>query len=467
MQAFAVIATVVIIGVLIFACVKRWNVLACLVLLSFVGYACATLVTGSSVMGEKTDGFVWFDVFEMFNSSITGTFTMMGFLVLVVMAYSDFMGKIKASDMFAGILAIPLKKIPSKAVVLVIGSELALLIHWVVPSGMGCFMVCMATLFPALIAAGCNPVTSAVALLLGANTASGPASSLTLMSLKAVGSEATAADAFIQFGIVLPLIVVFLAAIINVVWSAWCEKHGGPTGECETPELDLKSLGVPYWYALMPLLPLVLILIFSKICVGNIVIGIVAAYILCWCLFFLVHVLRQKKGEKKEAFNLHGDGLWTDMGIRFGQVVSIVVMGTMFGQAMGALGGIKIAINFLINNLGFGYAVVLFICFVLFLVMGALGGTSMAIAVIMPIVGTAAAAAGVTGDALTALAVVFTFGAGSYCLFAQPYDPKILYMNRMYKVDVMYVLKRTIVPGAVGASLLTFVLGGFMYGIFI
>ena len=466
MDAFAVIATVVIIGVLIFACVKRWNVLACLVLLSFVGYACATAVTGASAMGEKSDGFIWFDVFEMFNSSITGTFTVMGFLVLVVMAYSDFMGKIKASDMFAGILAKPLKKIPSTAVVLVIGSELALLIHWVVPSGMGCFMVCMATLFPALIAAGCNPVSAAVALLLGANTASGPASSLTLMSLKAVGSTATAADAFIQFGIVLPLIVVFCGSIINVIWSKWCESHGGPIGECEAPELDLKSLGVPYWYALMPLLPLVLILIFSKVVVGNIVIGIVAAYILCWCLFFLIHVLRQKAGSKKDAFNAHGDGLWADMGTRFGQVVSIVVMGSMFGQAMGALGGIKIAINFLINNLGFGYIAVLFVCFVLFLIMGALGGTSMAIAVIMPIVGTAAAAAGVSGDALTALAVVFTFGAGSYCLFAQPYDPKILYMNRMYKVDVMYVLKRTAVPGAC-AALLTFVIGGFMYGIFI
>ena len=49
------------------------------------------------------------------------------------MAYSDFMGKIKASNMFAGIIAIPLGKIKSKAVILVLASELALLIHWVVP----------------------------------------------------------------------------------------------------------------------------------------------------------------------------------------------------------------------------------------------------------------------------------------------------------------------------------------------
>lgn len=153
------------------------------------------------------------------------------------------------------------------------------------------------------------------------------------------------------------------------------------------------------------------------------------------------------------------------MGARFGQVVSIVVLGTFFGQAMTKLGGIQIMIDFLINNLGLGYLAILFICFVLFFVMGALGGTSMAIPVIMPVVGAAAQTVGVTPEGLVALAVVFTFGAGSYCLFAQPYDPKVLFISQMYKVDVMYVIKRTAVPGACTA-LLTFVIGGLMYGIF-
>lgn len=465
MGAVAVIGTIVCIAILIIACVKKYNVLVTLLVLSFVGYALATVVTGTSVAGEKTDGFMWFDVFEMFNSSITGTFTMMGLLIMTVMAYSDFMAKIKASDMFAGLIAIPLSKIPSKAIVLVVASELALLIHWVVPSGMGCFMVCMATLFPALIAVGCNPVTAAVALLLGANTASGPASSLTLMSLQNVGSEATAADAFIQFGILLPLIIVPLGGIINVIWSSFVEKKGGPTGETDAPVLNVKELGVPYWYALMPIVPLALILVFSKMVVGSIVIGITAAYILCFVLFFFVHLLVVKKGEKKDAYNKFGQGFFEDMGARFGQVVSIVVLGTFFGQAMTKLGGIQIMIDFLINNLGLGYLAILFICFVLFFVMGALGGTSMAIPVIMPVVGAAAQTVGVTPEGLVALAVVFTFGAGSYCLFAQPYDPKVLFISQMYKVDVMYVIKRTAVPGACTA-LLTFVIGGLMYGIF-
>ena len=464
MEAIAVIGTIVCIALLIIACLKKYNILVTLLVLSFVGYALATLVTGQSVAGEKSDGFMWFDVFEMFNSSITGTFTMMGLLIMTVMAYSDFMTKIKASNMFAGIIAIPLSKIKWKAVVLVVAAELALLIHWVVPSGMGCFMVCMATLFPALLAVGCNPVTSAVTLLLGANTASGPASSLTLLSLSNVGSTATAADAFMSYGIVLPLIVVPLAAIINVIWSTFVEKKGGDTGVADVPVLNIKELGVPYWYALMPVIPLVLILIFSKMVVGSIVIGITAAYILCFVVFFFVHLLVTKKGEKKDAYNQFGQGFFEDMGLRFGQVVSIVVLGTFFGQAMAALGGIQIMINFLVGNLGLGYLPILIICFVLFFVMGALGGTSMAISVIMPVVGVAAATVGVSGDALTALAVVFTFGAGSYCLFAQPYDPKVLFISQMYKVDVMYVLKRTALPGACGA-ILTFVIGALMYGI--
>lgn len=463
MDVFAVVATLVCIAVVILACIKKYNVLVTLLVMGFVGFACATVVTGGSVAGDKSDGFVWFDVFEMFTSSTTSTFTAMGLVVLVVMAYSDFMGKIKASNMFAGIIAISLGKIKSKAVILVLASELALLIHWVVPSGMGCFMVCMATLFPALIACGCNPVSSAVALLIGANTASGPASSLTLLSLQTVGSAATAADAFMTYGIVMPLVVVLCGGIVNVVWSAIVEKRGGATGTTEPVNVDIKELGVPYWYGLMPVVPLVLVLVFSKMVVGSIVIGIPAAYIMCYVTFFFVHLLVVKHGERKTAFNEYGEGFWEDMGKRFGQVVSIVILGAFFGAAMTKLGGVTVIVNFLLNSLGLGYVPILFICFVLFYVMGAIGGTTMAISVIMPVVGAAAVAAGASAEALTAIAVIFTFGAGSYCLFAQPYDPKVLFISQMYGVDVMYVLKRTVIP-AVAAALVTFVFGALVYG---
>lgn len=462
MEVFAVLATLICIAIVIFACIKKYNVLMTLLVMGFVGFACATVVTGESV-APKSDGFIWFDVFEMFTSSTTSTFTAMGLVVLVVMAYSDFMGKIKASDMFAGLIAIPLKKIKSKALLLVIASELALLIHWVVPSGMGCFMVCIATLFPALVACGCNPVSAAVALLIGANTASGPASSLTLLSLQTLGSEATAADAFMQYGIVMPLVVVLFGGIVNVVWSSIVEKRGGATGTVQAMDLDIKDLGVPYWYGIMPVVPLALILIFSKMVVGSIVLGIPAAYILCFVLFFFVHLIMVKSGKRKEAFNEYGEGFWKDMGTRFGQVVSIVILGAFFGSAMTSLGGISIIVDFVLNSLGLGYVPVLLLCFVLFYIMGAIGGTTMAISVIMPVVGAAAAAAGASPEAMTALAVIFTFGAGSYCLFAQPYDPKILFISEVYGVDVMYVLKRTVVP-SVAAALFAFVFGGLVYG---
>ena len=460
MEAVAIIGTVILLAILIFACIKQYNILATLLLLTFAGYGLATIVLGGTVL-DKSKGFVFFDIFETFSTSITGTFTMMGFLVLVVMAYSDFMSKIKASDMFAGLLAIPLKKIPSKMIVLVLGSELCLLIHWVVPSGMGCFMVCMATIWPAMMAAGCNPVTAAIAVLLGANTASGPASSLNLMTLQLIGSTATAADAFVMYGIVLPLIVVPLASLFNYFWSLFCEKTG-PVGECEFEEHDIKSLGVPIWYALFPLIPLLLVIIFSSMIMKTITISIVAAYALCWCVFFLIHVLRCKSGEKKNAYDEFGQAFWTDMGTRFGQVVSIVVMGTFFGQALAKIGGINLAVQYLTGSLGMGFLPLFVICFCLALIFGALGGCNMAIAVIVPVLAPTAAATGITGDALTALAVIFCFGAISYCLFAQPFDPKVLYISQMYKIDIMYTLKRTI-PAGFCAAFLTLIIGLIMY----
>ena len=64
MDVFAVVATLVCIAVVILACIKKYNVLVTLLVMGFVGFACATVVTGGSVAGDKSDGFVWFDVFE-------------------------------------------------------------------------------------------------------------------------------------------------------------------------------------------------------------------------------------------------------------------------------------------------------------------------------------------------------------------------------------------------------------------
>ena len=74
MEVFAVLATLACIAVVILACIKKYNVLMTLLVMGFVGYACATFVTGESV-APQSDGLIWFDVFEVFTSSTTVSYT--------------------------------------------------------------------------------------------------------------------------------------------------------------------------------------------------------------------------------------------------------------------------------------------------------------------------------------------------------------------------------------------------------
>lgn len=450
MDAVAVVLTLILLAVLVLAIVKKFNILATLTFLTFVGFAMATILYGVSSYAEGGTGNMWLDIFEQFKTTFASTLAGNGLLIMVVMAFSGYMGKIKASDMFAGLVAIPVSKIKAKWLLIAIAPLIGLIFQIIIPSGMSAFIVALSTIYPILVMVGINPLTAALALLFGCNVFTGPANPFVAMCIQMMGIDMNVADFFFQYGMIPVIIVEIVIGIVMAFWSSHLDKKSDVAAAEEVKQLNINELGVPKFYALLPLVPIVFIVIFSTFATGGSigVISVPGAYMIGFCVAVLVHLVCTKE-NKKEAFDLTGPLFYDEMGNAFAKVVSVVGLGTFFAAALSALKGIDIIMNVLVNSLGLGFWPMVIIFWILYFVMALLAGPTLSIPLLAPAIATVAAAAGMT-EMLPAVAVIFTLGGG-LGLFLMPYDPKLLMVSQMNNVDIMAVLKRTSVPCIAGS----------------
>ena len=213
-----ILATAVLLALLIFSIVKKYNTVVTLLALSLAAYAGLTL-TGMDVMGEATCGSAFFDIFEKLNTSAQGT---MGGNVLIIMSiygYIVYMKHIKASDMFATMIAAPLKRIKAPyllaAMMILVGN----LIKIVIPSGISVAALMIATLYPVLLKVGCSKTTSASAVLLSYVTVWGPSDASLYTALSLAGIEdVSVSEWFVssQIPVMLVVLLVVMAVFIPV-----------------------------------------------------------------------------------------------------------------------------------------------------------------------------------------------------------------------------------------------------------
>lgn len=63
---------------------------------------------------------------------------------------------------------------------------------------------------------------------------------------------------------------------------------------------------MPVWYAVFPLLPIALMIIFSKLVISTVKLDTIAALFLVWVLVILVELIRLRS-PKKDLQGRHGD----------------------------------------------------------------------------------------------------------------------------------------------------------------
>ena len=99
---------------------------------------------------------------------------------------------------------------------------------------------------------------------------------------------------------------------------------------------------VPKWYAIFPVLPIILLIIFSKLVVSSVKLDTVAALFMVWVGVVIVEIIRLRDIKKifKDAM-----AMFQSMGKMFAGIVALIICAEFFATGLKVSGLIDVLIN--------------------------------------------------------------------------------------------------------------------------
>lgn len=343
--------------------------------------------TGVFLKEEFQTGFWFFDIFEFIKRTFATDTSGIGLIIMTVGGFAMFMEKIGASSAMVSLCVQPLRKLNAPYLVLALSYVIGQFLNIFIPSAAGLGVLLMATLYPVLVELGVSRL-SAVALI--GTTACldlGPASGASNMAAQTAGLDATEYFVSYQMHIVGPVVVVI--ALLHFFVQRYFDQKMGFTPE-SNHTADAAKEQAPKIYAILPLLPLILLLVFSKLVVSSIKMNVITAMLIGVATALIFELIR-KKGQAKEvckSIQVFFDG----MGKQFATIVTLVVAGKIFAEGLIAIGAIDIIIE-ACKNSGFGpipmTVIMVLIISVCSIIMGSGNAPFFAFAALAPTVATA------------------------------------------------------------------------------
>lgn len=319
------------------------------------------LGTGDFISAKMSTGFIWFDIFESIRLTFSSQIANIGLIILVVGAFATYMEHIGASGALVEITIKPLKLLKSPYLVLALGYVIGQHINVVVPSAAGLGLLMMATLYPTLIRLGVHPLAACSVMATTPCLDLGPASGMSNFAAQTGGLDGASYFALYQLKIMYPVIAAI--AISHFIVQKYMDKKDGTVAIM--PETDIRTdrgkPKAPAFYALLPIIPLVLVFIFSPLVYSKIKLNIITAIFITLFLSVILEMIRHKSvkpGYDGFNFYLHRMGVSMD-------VVTIMVAGSVFATGLKSIGAIDTLITFgKVAGFGVGGMTVIMVCII-------------------------------------------------------------------------------------------------------
>ncbi|EGG54442.1 transporter, anaerobic C4-dicarboxylate uptake C family [Enterococcus faecalis TX1467] len=299
--------------------------------------ACAWMLGHPIYPAGEGTGFGLFDIFLKFKDTIIAQVSSAGIVIMILFGYSGYMNAIGANQMAVNFLVKPLMKIKRKSlfvpVVFLIGNLMSL----VVPSASSLAIILMSILYPMLASMGISSLTAAGVIAMTATIMPTPLGADNVIAANTLGYDVLN---YVVWNAKISLPSLLIIAVAQYFWQKYCDKKEGEAAYVSLNEEGLskqKEFDVPKFYAILPILPLLLIV--GVGIAGMFIKGITMdIFVLTFISFFiavLVETLRLKSFKKVQDTAVE---MFKGMGQGFSQVVMLVVGGSLFTSAIQTLG---------------------------------------------------------------------------------------------------------------------------------
>lgn len=333
-ESLLVLVVLVVVAYLI---VKNYHPALSLIIGALVLLACAWMLGHPIYPAGEGTGFGLFDIFLKFKDTIIAQVSSAGIVIMILFGYSGYMNAIGANQMAVNFLVKPLMKIKRKSlfvpVVFLIGNLMSL----VVPSASSLAIILISILYPMLASMGISSLTAAGVIAMTATIMPTPLGADNVIAANTLGYDVLN---YVVWNAKISLPSLLIIAVAQYFWQKYCDKKEGEAAYVSLNEEGLskqKEFDVPKFYAILPILPLLLIV--GVGIAGMFIKGITMdIFVLTFISFFiavLVETLRLKSFKKVQDTAVE---MFKGMGQGFSQVVMLVVGGSLFTSAIQTLG---------------------------------------------------------------------------------------------------------------------------------
>ena len=397
--------------------------------------------------GIHSTGFQGFDLFALLSALSKKQAATTGFIILVAGGFAAYMDQIGATDKLVSICLRPLQKLKSPYLVLGAVFLLGNFLGLVVTSAAGMAMLLAVSVYPLLLGIGLSGISAAAVIGSVLVVSYAPSSAIAVLSANTAGVDPMTYLIQYQLPVAVPAILVTM--VCHVVAQAYFDKKDAAAGTLVKvdPATVLakakKAKDTPAYYALLPLVPLVLLFIFNKLVYKTVVLDVATAMFMGWVVGILVDLLHRRS---MTACFSDGFAMFKGMGHMMQSVVGLIFVAALFAAGLQNAG----LVGFLIDtakNAGFG-----------------LEGTSIVVSAVIGLVTvlTGSCVAAFTGLVPIAPSVAAGFGGDPAVVammmqlaseFLRPVSPVagvVIIVAGFAGVAPLAVVRRTVIPCCVG-----------------
>ena len=291
-----------------------------------------SVLMGHSILpeGVKSTSSTYFDILEYVKYLLGNRGGGLGLMIMVLCGFSVYMTHLGANDVVVKLVSKPLKNIRSPYILMVFAYFLACLMSFAVSSATGLGVLLMATLFPVMVNVGISRGAAAAICASPISIILSPTSGDVVLSAEI--SKIPLGE--FAFGTALPVSIFAILgiAVAHFFWQRYLDKKEGV--QVERLNADEIKTTAPNYYAILPLLPIIGVLLFDgKWGLPNL--HIVTVMVLCFIITAVVDFLRSFNA--KQTF----DNLvvaYRGMADAFAGVVMLLVAAGVFAQSLSTIG---------------------------------------------------------------------------------------------------------------------------------
>lgn len=331
--------------------VKKFYPQGVLFVAGFLLLCTAILLKDTPILSEKASiGSNFLDIFQYLKDTFSKTTAGLGLTIMVVGGFAKYMDHIGASKALVKITTKPMKKLNSPYLVLALTYILGQILNIFIPSASGLGVLLMVTVYPILVSLGTSPLSATAVIGTTACLDLGPASGNSVLAAKTANLDA--ALYFVKYQLPVAIFVIIAIAITHYFVQKIGDKNldYDDSGVKTKDSIDEEDSNVPNYYAIFPIVPLVVILAFSSLFKSSIKMNVEVAMLLSITVSMVIEGIRKKTfkntiSELKIIFN--------SMGSQFAAVITLIVAGQFFAYGLTKVGVINSIIDWT-KNAGLG-----------------------------------------------------------------------------------------------------------------